>query len=100
MGRPVVLLNGAVALWITGVIVAQVAGLLPPIASGILIGIVLLPYIALLATRVGPVGNVVVVEGRDGDRRCRLVRNRGLSWPGGAALIAGYIAFMLVILGF
>ena len=49
VGRPGVLLNGPVALWITGVIAAQVVGLLPPIASGILIGIVFLPYIALLA---------------------------------------------------
>src|SRR5689334_15359437 len=49
VGRPGVLLNGAVALWITGVIAAQAVGILPPLWVGILLAAALLPYIALLS---------------------------------------------------
>ena len=53
VGRPGILLNGAVAFWITGVSAAQAVGLLAPFLSIILAVTALLPYIAVLAREPG-----------------------------------------------
>jgi cation:H+ antiporter len=63
IGRPGILLNGAVALWINGEIGAQAVGLLAPVLSLILAATALLPYIALLAVEPGRVLELPVPAG-------------------------------------
>lgn len=49
VSRPGILLNGIITVWITAVIAVQVIGVLLPLISGILIAVVVVPYVALLS---------------------------------------------------